>query len=183
MIDFVFANLIVRGGGRPMSVYRRANILVVHLLDNYPLDSIAHPAMVPVRNCRRCCRNARSCFNCRSTRDRRASDGPLRAKFHESSRLASTRLNSRALTDRVNSLRVERICDRVVLAPSAFDKSLSASKSSIRATSLAAYASWTSCQSEETVASPSARKSGCNRRTSRRYISFTRGSIVPGSGG
>ena len=135
---------------------------------SFSLSPVAHPAMVPVRSSRRCCRNARSCFNCRSTRDRRSSDGPVRAKFHESSRLASTRLNSRARTDRVNSLRAERICDRVVLAPSAFDKSLSASKSSIRATSPAAYASWTSCQSEETVASPSARKSGCNRRTSRR---------------
>ena len=113
--------------------------------------------MVPARSSKRCCRNARSCFNCRSTRNCRSSDGPVRAKFHESSRLASTRLNSRARTDRVNSLRTERICDRVVLAPSAFDKSLSANKSSIRATSPAAYASWTSCQSEETVASPSAR--------------------------
>ena len=135
---------------------------------SFSLSPVAHPAMIPVRNSRRCCRSARSCFNCRSTRDRRASDGPVRAKFHESSRLASTRLNSRARTDRVNSLRTERICDSVVLAPGAFDKSLSASKSSIRATSPAAYASWTSCQSEETVASPSARQSGCNRRTSRR---------------
>ena len=137
-------------------------------LQSFSLSPIAHPAMVPVRSSRRCCRNARSCFNCRSTRNCRSSDGPVRAKFHESSRLASTRLNSRARTDRVNSLRTERICDKVVLAPGAFDKSLSASKSSIRATSPAAYASWISCQNEETVASPSARKSGCNRRTSRR---------------
>ncbi len=34
MIDFVFANLITRGGGRPMSIYRRANILLVYLFDN-----------------------------------------------------------------------------------------------------------------------------------------------------
>jgi hypothetical protein len=34
----VFASLITRGGGRPMSIYRRANILLVHLFDNYPLD-------------------------------------------------------------------------------------------------------------------------------------------------
>ena len=83
-------------------------------LQSFSLSPVAHPAIVPVRNSRRCCRNARSCFNCRSTRDRRSSDGPVRAKFHESSRLASTRLNSRARTDRVNSLRAERICDRVV---------------------------------------------------------------------
>ena len=30
MIDFVFPNLITRGGGRPMSIDRRANILLVH---------------------------------------------------------------------------------------------------------------------------------------------------------
>jgi hypothetical protein len=34
VIDFVFANLITRGGGRPMSIYRRANIVLVHLFDN-----------------------------------------------------------------------------------------------------------------------------------------------------
>ena len=34
MIDFVFPNLITRGGGRPMSIYRRTNIVLVHLFDN-----------------------------------------------------------------------------------------------------------------------------------------------------
>src|SRR6185503_3899598 len=92
---------------------------------------------------------ARSCFNWRSTRSRKFSDGPIWAKFHESSRPASTRLNSNARTDRVNSQRTERICDKVVPAPGASDKSLSASRSSMRATSPARYASWTSCQSEE----------------------------------
>jgi hypothetical protein len=67
----------------------------------------AHPAIVFVSSSRRCCRSARSCFNCRSTRTRRSSDGPIRAKFHESSRPASTRLNSNARTDRVNSLRTD----------------------------------------------------------------------------
>ena len=34
MIDFVFPNLITRGGGRPMSIDRCANIVLVHLFDN-----------------------------------------------------------------------------------------------------------------------------------------------------
>ena len=34
LIDFVFASLITRGGGRPMPIYRRVNIVVVHLFDN-----------------------------------------------------------------------------------------------------------------------------------------------------
>ena len=34
MIDFVFHNLVTRGGGRPMSVDRRANIVLVHLFDS-----------------------------------------------------------------------------------------------------------------------------------------------------
>ena len=37
MLDVVFANLIARGGGRPMSIYRRANIVLVHLFVNSPL--------------------------------------------------------------------------------------------------------------------------------------------------
>ena len=32
MIDLVFANLITRGGSRPMSIYQGANIVLVHLL-------------------------------------------------------------------------------------------------------------------------------------------------------
>ena len=35
---FRVRSLITRGGGRPMSIYRRANILSVHLFDNCPLD-------------------------------------------------------------------------------------------------------------------------------------------------
>ena len=34
MVDFVFAILIPRGGGRPMPIYRRANIMFVYLFDN-----------------------------------------------------------------------------------------------------------------------------------------------------
>ncbi len=34
VIDFVFANLITRGGRRPMSIYRYANIVLVHLFDS-----------------------------------------------------------------------------------------------------------------------------------------------------
>ena len=30
MVDFVFPNLVTRGGGRPMSIDRRANIVLVH---------------------------------------------------------------------------------------------------------------------------------------------------------
>ena len=33
MIDFVFPNLVTRCGGRPMSIDRRANIVLVHLFE------------------------------------------------------------------------------------------------------------------------------------------------------
>src|SRR5258708_5986335 len=126
------------------------------------------PSMGFVSSSRRCCRSARSCFNCRSARSRRSSDGPIRAKFHESSRPASTRLNSNARTDRVNSLRTERSCDKVVPALGAFDKSLSASRSSMRATSPATYASWTSGQREDPDAPPAAPSWDCTPRPRRR---------------
>jgi hypothetical protein len=40
MIDFVFANLITRGGRRPMSIYHGANIVLVHLFDSSTLTTI-----------------------------------------------------------------------------------------------------------------------------------------------
>jgi hypothetical protein len=35
VVDFVFANLVTRGGGSPMSIYSRANLVLVHFFSNH----------------------------------------------------------------------------------------------------------------------------------------------------